>query len=206
MAQIAKGTAVGAAKTSKSEGKVAAENVSLLITTYSNATSQGKDKDGKEGVKYQWLDVEVDQRDPKHGGQTTPSLMTRKTEQGYSNGVPYTNEEFQAISDIAAAGGKKRIEKLEGGQLRMTMAVSAPLVTTGIPNAARSKDGQTAWDRGLKIDTNNLQRVTASEFDLDDKTFENQIAATKLAKGKAQEDPGTAMKEAKSPVQDPWEK
>lgn len=201
MAQIAKGTAVGSAKTSKSEGKVAAENVSLLITTYSNAVSQHKD-----GPKYQWLDVEVDQRDPKHGGQTTPSLMTRKTEQGYSNGVPYTNEEFKALSDIAAAGGKKRVEELEGGQLRMTMAVSAPLVTTGIPNAARSKDGQTAWDRGLKIDTNNLQRVTASEFDLGDKTFENQIAATKLAKSEAKEDPGTAMKEAKSFAQDPWEK
>ena len=151
-------------------------DVNLVAVTYDNSTT----KDGKES---QYLDVQVDGRDPRGKGQTNLHLVSERTEfEGktrYNNSAPYTKKQFDAIKE-AAGDNKTPVINKDGQEVGTLYAVKASVMPAGT-------------GKGLVINT--AKPMSTSEFKVDAKTLTGQMDAVRDAKAAK-----AAAKEAAAPA------
>lgn len=157
-------------------GPGAMTDVNLIARTFNNSTT----KDGKES---QYLDVQVDARDPRGKGQTNLHLISERTEfEGkarYNNSAPYTKKQFDAIKE-AAGDNLTPIVNKDGEEIGTMYAVKASVMPAGT-------------GKGLVINTS--KPMTTSEFKVDGKTMTGQMESVKEAKAAK-----AAAKEAAAPA------
>lgn len=150
--------------------------VNLIAATYPNNVT----KDGKT----RYMDVQVDSRDSRGPGQTNLHLVTNRStgpdgKPRISNGAPYSTAQFEAIKEAAG----DNVVTLPSGAT--VYAVKADLM----PSSRNS---------GLVL---NSKTLAASEFGIDDKVLDNQIASVREAKDAKAAAAETAAPAAESEVQ-----
>lgn len=146
--------------------------VDLVVVTYPNNVT----RDGKT----QYLDVQINAKDPRGPGQSNLHLVTTRVkdpktgETRFGNGAPYSMSQFEAIK---AAAGDNSVTMDKGAQV---YAVKADLMVSG-------------RNSGLVLNTKTL---AASDLKIDATVLETQIASAKAASKAAKEAAAEAQAEA----------
>ena len=140
----------------------------LLVVVYTDKDGNPKNltKDGKT----QYADVQLDARDPLAVGQTNLHATTRRDKapdgsDRYSNGAPYSVDQFTAIQE-AAAGNVAKVPTKDGG-LAEVYGVKADIMPA---------------TRGSGLVINTKKEMGTSAFTVDGDVLSNQIAAVREAK------------------------
>ncbi|MGW2984293.1 hypothetical protein [Streptomyces goshikiensis] len=145
------------------KGKGAMTGVNLIAKVYKNGVTQ----DGKS----QYADVQLDARDPRGPEQTNLHLKSDRV-QGendkvrYNNTAPYSTNQMEEIVKAAGPNTKPILDK--GGN------------EVGTIYGFKGNVMPATRGTGLVVNT---KSVEASEFKVDDKTLDNQLASMRTACG-----------------------
>ncbi|MFD4574237.1 hypothetical protein ACFWNK_19745 [Streptomyces sp. NPDC058417] len=144
------------------KGKGAMTGVNLIAKVYKN----GVTKDGKT----QYADVQLDARDPRGPEQTNLHLKSDRVqgEDGavhYNNGAAYSTGQMEEIVKAAGENTKPILNK-DGNPVGTVYGFQGNVMP-----ATRGT--------GLVVNT---KSVKASEFNIDDKTLDNQFASMRAAR------------------------
>lgn len=149
------------------KGKGSMTGVNLIVSTFDNNVT----KDGKT----RFLDAQIDHRDPRAAGQTNLHLISNKVEGAdgkarYNNGAAYTAQ--------GKDGGKSQFEQLvetAGPNVEPILKDGKPV---GQRFAVKANLMPSSKGNGLVV---NIKSLEQSDFKLDGKTMDGQIASVKAA-------------------------
>ncbi|MEV0443611.1 hypothetical protein AB0I84_23685 [Streptomyces spectabilis] len=143
-------------------GKGATTGVNLIAKVYKNDVTQ----DGNT----QYVDVQIDARDPRGREQTNLHLKSYRVqgEDGrdrYNNGAPYSTSQMEEIVKAAGPNIEPILNK-DGNEIGTIYGFKGNVMP-----ATRGT--------GLVVNT---KSVEASEFKVDDKTLDNQFASMRASR------------------------
>lgn len=144
------------------KGKGSMTGINLIAKSFHNSVT----KDGKS----QYLDVQIDARDPRGPDQTNLHLVSERqqTDDGktrFNNGAPYSTSQFEEIKK-AAGDNLTPILNKDGEEIGTVYGIKGNVMP-----ATRGT--------GLVMNTKTLG---ASEFSVDAKTLDNQFDSMRAAK------------------------
>lgn len=134
------------------KGEGALKGVNLVARTYDNNVT-------KSGT-HQFLDIQVDVRDPRGADQANLHLVSKRTEQGYNNSAAYATSQYEAMQKIAGPNTEAILDD-KGEAIGKVMCFKADLMKNP------SGPGFLA----------NTQTLDQSEFRVDAQTIDRQFAA-----------------------------
>lgn len=156
-------------------------DVNLIATTYFNNST----KDGKT----QFIDVQVDHRDPRGADQANLHLKAERQEDGRrNNGAAYTSDQFAKLREAAGPNTDPVLNK-EGAEVGRSFAFKGSVMPT--------KD-----NKGLVVNTN--KALGHSDFELTAEAVKGQYdsmsAASAAKKTEAQTQADAPAPQAEAPA------
>lgn len=147
------------------KGKGSMTGINLIAKSFHNSVT----KDGKS----QYLDIQIDARDPRGPDQTNLHLVSERqqTDDGktrFNNGAPYSASQFEEIKK-AAGDNLTPILNKDGEEIGTVYGIKGNVMP-----ASRGT--------GLVMNTKTLG---ASEFSVDAKTLDSQFGSMRAAKAAA---------------------
>lgn len=158
------------------KGKGGFTGVNTVVVAYDKSVHTN----AKTGSITQWLDVQVDARDPRAKDDTNLHLYSARQQVDgqtrYNNGAAYTQKQFEAIKQAAGTNTVPVMDKDGSKQIGTLYAVKADVIKAAngnglIINTRADKDGQV--------------HVGPSQFQAGPDTLTNQFEAMRSAKATA---------------------
>lgn len=158
------------------KGKGGFSGVNTVIAAYDKSVHVNE----KTGATTQWLDVQVDARDPRGKDDTNLHLYSERQEVDgktrYGNGAAYSERQFGVIREAAGPNHEPILNK-DGEQVGTLYAVKADVT-------------KAANGRGLiintKADKDGKVHVGPADFKVEKDTLANQFEAMRVARGSRQ--------------------
>lgn len=159
------------------KGKGGFSGVNTVIVAYDKSVHVNE----KTGATTQWLDVQVDARDPRGKDDTNLHLYSERHQANgqtrYSNGAAYSQRQFEAIKE-AAGPNQEPVLDVQGNRVGTLYAVKADVTKAAVGNGLIIN---------TKADKDGNVHIGQSDFKVEKDTLANQFAAMRAAKAALQE-------------------